>query len=87
VVIRYITQAFASPNWSGLRQLPQGLNHLKRGLPPALLLCRDYEQSHPTPDREEFIKQYRNAIGRLEMSVFEGEGDRFLAKNLSTTKA
>ena len=59
----------------------------KTELPPALLLCRDYEQAHPTPDREEFIKQYRKAGGRIDVSVFEGEGDGFLTKNLSTPGA
>ena len=59
----------------------------KTELPPVLFLARDHETSHPTPDRGEFVKQYRQAGGHVELSIFEGEGDGFLTKNLSTPKA
>jgi acetyl esterase/lipase len=59
----------------------------KTELPPALLLARDFETSHPTPDREAFVQQYRKAGGHVEMVIFEGEGDGFLTKNLSTPGA
>lgn len=56
-------------------------------LPPALCLVRDYEQAHPRPDLDEFVQQYHQAGGNFDLSIFEGEGDGFLTKNLSTPKA
>ncbi len=57
----------------------------KTELPPAIFLARDHETSHPTPDREEFVKQYRKAGGQIDLSIFEGEGDGFLTKSLDST--
>ena len=52
---------------------------LRRGentsLPPTLLLARRSEDSHPTPDREEFINQYRNAGGRVDVTIFDGTNE------------
>ncbi len=56
-------------------------------LPPVLFLARDYEQAHPAPDRVAFVEQYRKAGGHIDVSIFEGEGDGFLTKNLSTPGA
>lgn len=56
-------------------------------LPPVLFLARTYEVSHPTPDREEFVSQYRKAGGKLELSLFAGESDGFLTKNLDSPAA
>ena len=43
-------------------------------LPPTLCLARDYEASHPRPDLDEFISQYRKAGGQIDVTIFEEEG-------------
>ncbi len=48
-------------------------------LPPTLCVARDYEASHPRPDLDEFISQYRNAGGRIDVTIFDGEGPGVLA--------
>ena len=55
-------------------------------LPPTLCLCRSYEAAHPRPDREEFIAQYRKAGGRIDVTVFDEEGEGVL-RDLSTDVA
>ena len=48
-------------------------------LPPTLCLARDYEASHPRPDLDEFISQYRKAGGPIDVTIFDGEGPGLLA--------
>ena len=55
-------------------------------LPPTLCLARSYEASHPRPDLDEFIGQYRKAGGKIDVTIFEGEGPGLLA-DLSTDVA
>ena len=55
-------------------------------LPPTLCLARDYEASHPRPDLDEFISQYRKAGGQIDVTIFEEEGAGLLA-DLSTDVA
>ena len=43
-------------------------------VPPVLLLAHREEDAHPTPDRVEFVRQYRNAGGLVSENIFEGEG-------------
>jgi acetyl esterase/lipase len=59
----------------------------KTELPPVLYLSRGYEAGHPRPDLDEFVKQYRKAGGHVDLAIFEGEGDGFLTKNLSSPAA
>ena len=47
-------------------------------LPPTLCLARAYEAAHPRPDLDEFISQYRNAGGRIDVTIFEEEGEGVL---------
>ena len=47
-------------------------------LPPTLCLARTYEDAHPRPDLDEFIAQYRRAGGSIDVTIFEGEGERIL---------
>src|SRR6266581_113928 len=54
--------------------------------PPVLCLARTYEEAHPRPDLDEFIRQYRKAGGQIEVTVFEGEGEGLL-RNLSSSVA
>ena len=58
----------------------------KTELPPTLCLAREYEAAHPRPDLDEFISQYRNAGGQLDLTIFEGEGEGVL-RDLSTDVA
>ena len=55
-------------------------------LPPTLCLARDYEAAHPRPDLDEFIAQYRKAGGRLDVTIFDGEGEGVL-RDLATEVA
>jgi hypothetical protein len=48
-------------------------------LPPTLTLRRAYEASHPRPDFDEFIDQYRKAGGSIDVMIFEGEGGGLLS--------
>ena len=45
----------------------------KTELPPTLCLVREYEAAHPRPDLLEFVSQYQNAGGQIDLTVFEGE--------------
>jgi acetyl esterase/lipase len=55
-------------------------------LPPVLYLSRPHETSHPRPDLDEFVKQYRQAGGQVDLAIFEGE-EGFLTKDLSSPAA
>ena len=50
----------------------------RTSLPPTLCLARSYEEAHPRPDFDEFIQQYQKAGGQLDVTIFEGEGERIL---------
>lgn len=56
-------------------------------LPPVLYLSRGYETAHPRPDLDAFVKQYRQAGGKVDLELFEGEGEGFLTKNLASPAA
>ncbi len=59
----------------------------KTELPPVLYLSRTHETGHPRPDLDEFVTQYRQAGGHVDLSMFDGEGDGFLTKNLASPGA
>ena len=59
----------------------------RTALPPVLYLSRGYETAHPRPDLDEFVMQYRQAGGEVDLQLFEGEGDGFLTKNLASPGA
>ena len=54
-------------------------------LPPTLCLRRTYEEGHPRPDLDEFVRQYRQAGGQIDLTVFEGEGEGLLRDLTSPT--
>jgi acetyl esterase/lipase len=54
----------------------------RTALPPVLCLARSYEEAHPRPDLDEFVRQYRQAGGQIDVTIFEGEGEGLL-RNLS----
>ena len=51
----------------------------RTALPPTLALRRSYEASHPRPDFDEFVSQYRKAGGQIDVSITEGEGPGLLS--------
>ena len=51
----------------------------RTALPPVLCLARSYEASHPRPDLDEFVQQYRKAGGPIDVKIFEGEGSGLLS--------
>ena len=58
----------------------------KTALPPTLALRRSKEDAHPRPDFDEFISQYRKAGGRIDVTIFEEEGEGVL-RDLSSQVA
>lgn len=53
--------------------------------PPVLCLARSYEEGHPRPDLDEFIRQYRQAGGAIDVTIFEGEGEGLLRNPATPT--
>ncbi|MBI2351356.1 MAG: alpha/beta hydrolase [Deltaproteobacteria bacterium] len=64
---------------------------LERGerveLPPALYLQGTRDIAHPRPDLDRFVAQYRKAGGRVELELFEGEGQAFITRNPASVNA
>ena len=58
----------------------------RTALPPTLCMAREYEDAHPRPDLDEFIRQYRKAGGQIDVTIFDGEGEG-LFRDLSTPVA
>ncbi|PKB68833.1 MAG: hypothetical protein BZY81_00550 [SAR202 cluster bacterium Io17-Chloro-G4] len=50
----------------------------RTSLPPVLALRREYEEAHPRPDFDEFVRQYGKAGGQIDLTIFEGDGERIL---------
>jgi len=61
---------------------------LERGekveMPPAIYLQGDRDQAHPRADLDRFIAQYRKAGGQVDLELFEGEGQGYIAKQPMT---
>jgi acetyl esterase/lipase len=64
---------------------------LERGepveLPPVLYLQGTDDQAHPRVDLERFVAGYRKAGGEVELELFEGEAQGFIARNPSLPAA
>jgi len=58
----------------------------RTAMPPVLCLARKYEAGHPRPDLDEFVRQYRQAGGKIDVTIFEGEGEGLL-RDLSSPTA
>jgi hypothetical protein len=58
----------------------------RTALPPVLCLARSYEEAHPRPDLDEFVQQYRQAGGKIDITIFEGKGEGLL-RDLSSPTA
>lgn len=57
----------------------------RTAMPPTLALRRTYEEGHPRPDFDEFVRQYRQAGGKIDVTIFEGEGEGLLRDLASPT--
>jgi hypothetical protein len=57
----------------------------RTAMPPVLCLARTYEAGHPRPDLDEFVRQYRQAGGKIDVTIFEGEGEGLLRTLSSPT--
>ena len=57
----------------------------RTALPPVLCLARQYEAGHPRPDLDAFVRQYRQAGGKIDVTLFEGEGEGLLRPLSSST--
>ena len=64
---------------------------LERGekvpLPPVLYLQGTDDFAHPAPNRERFIKNYRQAGGNVELHLLEGVGEAFITNDPTTPQA
>ncbi len=64
---------------------------LERGeqvdLPPALYLQGTDDLAHPRPDLDRFVAQYRKTGGRVELELYEGEGQAFITRNSGSLNA
>ena len=49
--------------------------------PPVLYLQGARDAAHPRPDLDRFVAAYRKAGGRLDLRLYEGEGEGFMTKN------
>ena len=54
-------------------------------MPPVLSLRCAYEEGHPRPDFDGFVRQYRQAGGKIDVTIFEGEGEGLLHNLASPT--
>jgi acetyl esterase/lipase len=61
---------------------------LERGerveMPPAIYLQGTEDLAHPRADLDRFVAQYRKAGGNVELELFEGEGQGYIAKTPMT---
>jgi acetyl esterase/lipase len=64
---------------------------LERGerveLPPAIYLQGTRDLAHPRPDLDRFVAEYRKAGGRVELELFEDEGQAFITRNPTSPAA
>ena len=56
-------------------------------LPPVLYLQGTKDLSHPRPDLDRFVAEYRKAGGRVALELYEGEGQAFITSNSSSPNA
>src|SRR2546428_1213948 len=57
----------------------------RTALPPVLCLARQYAAGPPRPDLDAFVRQYRQAGGKIDVTLFEGEGEGLLRPLSSST--
>jgi acetyl esterase len=61
---------------------------LERGekveMPPALYLQGSDDIAHPRPHLERFVAAYRKAGGRVDLEIFEGEGQGFIMRKVGS---
>lgn len=59
----------------------------KTALPPVLYLQGTTDVAHPRPNLDRFVAAYRKAGGRLDLQLYEGEGEGFFIYRPDTTVA
>ena len=59
----------------------------KTALPPVLYLQGTADVAHPQPNLDRFVAAYRKAGGRLDLQLYEGEGEGFFIFRPDTTAA
>lgn len=64
---------------------------LERGeqveMPPVLYLQGTRDGAHPRPDLDRFVASYLKADGKVDLQLFEGEGERFIIRNADSPAA
>lgn len=75
---RYWQTEAAMAEGSPVRALERGE---KTALPPVLYLQGTIDVAHPRPNLDRFVAAYRKAGGRLELHMYEGEGEGFALHN------
>jgi len=79
--------------WNTEEAMAEGspVRALERGerveLPPALYLQGTRDLAHPRADLDRFVLQYRRAGGRVELELYEGEGQAFITRNSGSPNA
>jgi len=53
-------------------------------MPPAIYLQGTEDLAHPRADLDRFVTAYRKAGGQVELELFEGEGQGYIAKTPMT---
>ena len=56
----------------------------KTALPPVLYLQGTADVVHPRPNTDSFVAAYRKAGGRVDLHLYEGEGEGFFLKDADT---
>ena len=55
--------------------------------PPVLYLQGENDVAHPRPDLDRFVAGYRKAGGRVDLELYEGEGQAFITRNPTSPNA
>ena len=55
--------------------------------PPVLYLQGESDVAHPRPDLDRFVAGYRKAGGRVDLEIYEGEGQGFITRNPTSPNA
>jgi len=55
--------------------------------PPVLYLQGESDVAHPRPDLDRFVAGYRKAGGRVDLELYEGEGQAFITRNPTSPNA
>ncbi len=74
---RYWQTEAAMAEGSPVRALERGE---RTALPPVLYLQGTIDAAHPRPHLDRFVASYRKAGGRVDLELYEGEGEGFVVR-------